>query len=363
MIPITLNGLLPLKFILDTGVRYPILTDRAVADFLNIKYSRTIELVGAAGGRGINALVANDIAFRLPGAEGKNQSMLVLEKDYLLLSNNLGVDVHGIIGYDVFSRFIVEIDYARQTITLHEPQGFRPKRRFKAIPITIENSKPYLQTKVVQADGSEVIAKLMMDTGASHSLLLHLQSHKNLALPEKNLRSTLGRGLGGDIYGNMARIKSLGFNEFLFEEVITSFPDKETYIDIIAETSRQGTMGGGIFSRFHIIFDYFNGKIYLRKNHEYKKKFEYDMSGMSVITLGSSLNTFIVSEVRENSPGGRVDIRKGDIIISMNGFNSQSLSLNSINSLIRSKPRKKIRLRILRDNKILKKKFRLERLL
>ncbi len=363
VIPVTLNGVLPLLFILDTGVRSAILMDKTMTDFLKIKYSRSIELVGAAGGQGITALVANDMSFHLPGADGKNQSMLVLEEDYLQLSNSLGKNVHGIIGYDVFSRFIVEIDYQRRVLTLHEPTSFNVRKSFEAIPITIEDSKPYLNAEIMQFNGSIITTKLMMDTGASHSLLLHQSDRNDILLPEINLDANLGRGLGGDINGHIGRIKTLEFDKFMFEGVIASYPDEETYIDIIARTARQGTLGGGIFTRFHVIFDYFNHKVYLRKNSGYKGKFDYNMSGMEFITLGAKLDIIIVTEVRKNSPAAKADIRKGDIIEKFNSNQGDQLSLAYINNLVRSKPGKRIRMKIRRDNQYIKKKFRLKRLL
>ena len=40
VVPVILNHQLPLKFILDTGVRTSILTEKAYSDILNLPYSR-----------------------------------------------------------------------------------------------------------------------------------------------------------------------------------------------------------------------------------------------------------------------------------------------------------------------------------
>ncbi len=112
VVPVILNNQLPLKFILDTGVRTTILTEKAFSDILNLSYSRkyTISGVGANASEGIEAYITNGVSLTLPGIKGKGHAMLVLEKDYLELRNYLGTDVHGVLGYEIFSRFVVKVD-------------------------------------------------------------------------------------------------------------------------------------------------------------------------------------------------------------------------------------------------------------
>ena len=170
---------MPLRFVLDTGVRTSILTDRTFSDILNISYNRKIPLVGADGDREVVAYVANGISLKLPGVVGQGQALLVLEEDYLQLKNYLGTEVHGILGYELFSRFIVEIDYDSRMLTLHEPYSFKPKGRRNVIPLEVQDTKPYIHTNLRLQNGTTIAAKLMLDTGASHSLLLDIDSYKD----------------------------------------------------------------------------------------------------------------------------------------------------------------------------------------
>lgn len=363
VIPVVINNAFPIKFVVDTGVRTAILTEKAVSDALNLKYTRTITLVGAAGGEGVEAHIVPNISLNLPGVSGRGQALLVMEKDYLLLSSNLGTEVHGILGYEIFSRFIVEIDYMRNLLILHEPNSFKPRRSYKVLPIQVEDTKPYLTATIVQKDGCKVESKLLIDTGASHSLLIHTSSHRDLNLPETTLTTTLGKGLGGNIVGDVGRIERLEIGDFVFKDLVASFPEKEIYVDIIAETKRQGTVGGGLTNRFTIIFDYFSQKLYLKKNSEYKRKFNYNMSGIDLVSGGKGYKDFIVSELIDDSPAEKAGIEVGDIIISLNGIWKENLTLSHINHTFRSKEKKKIRLRILREGEVIKKSFRLKRVI
>ena len=106
ILPVVLNGQLPLKFILDTGVRTTILTEKAFSDILNLTYSRHYLVAGPGGEKIVEAYVTNNVTLDMPGIHGEGHAMLVLEQDYLELRNYLGTDVQGILGYELFSRFI-----------------------------------------------------------------------------------------------------------------------------------------------------------------------------------------------------------------------------------------------------------------
>ena len=362
IVPVILNKALPLRFILDTGVQTTILTDRTFSDILDIQYNRKLTLLGADGDKGVDAYVAGNVSLDLPGTQGEGQVILVLEEDYLQLKNYLGEEVHGILGYEIFRRFVVEINYDASTLTLHEPASYKPRKRFTAIPIAVENTKPYIQAKL-HTNASTLLAKLMIDTGASHSLLIDAASHESIHLPEKHIDVTIGRGLGGDIEGHIGRIKGLSLGKFSFNSVISSFPDTTRLGEGFRETGRQGTLGAGILRRFTVIIDYYNSKLYLRKSGQYKQDFEYNMSGIELIALGRDLRTFVVENVRNDSPADKVGIEKGDVLKKVNGVNAQNLDLSKVNLLFRSKQGRKIRIKAERGEQVYKSVFRLERLL
>jgi len=363
VIPVIVNDAIPLKFVVDTGVRTAILTDPIFSDILNIPFTRKISIMGADGLTTIDAFVANNISFRMPGIRGQGQALLVLKEDYLLLSKTLGADVHGIMGYELFSRFVITINYDKNILTLHEPSEFRPPRSSKKIPIEIIDTKPYIKTFITLEDGVTIDAKLMMDTGASHSLLLNLSSDERLNLPQNVVAANLGRGLGGDIDGYLGRINGLTLGMYKFKDIIVSFPEGSTYNTYLERTGRLGTLGGGIIGRFNITFDYFNEMIYLRKNRQFYEKFEYNMSGLDVIAEGPSFSKFVINGVAKNSNAEKAGILPGDIIKMINYSTTYGLTINEINNILRSKNNKKVRVVLERNGEKIKKKYKLERIL
>ena len=363
VMPIILNGQLPLKFILDTGVRTSILTEKAYSDILNLPYSRKYTISGPGGEKTIEAYITNNVTLDMPGVHGQGHAMLVLEKDYLELRNYLGTDVHGILGYELFSRFIVKIDYERKQLTIMLPNRFRPNKRLEWLPITVEDTKPYVIVGLQMNDTTSLSAKLLVDSGASNGIFLETSSNSKIIIPEKNVSTIIGRGLGGEITGQIGRIKALELGHFLVPNVMANFPDPNSYIDSIKTSRmvfRNGSMGGEMLSRFTVTFNFPGERMYLKKNSSFKKDFYFNLSGLTVRARGAKLSTFEIADVRENSSSSKADVRKGDKIITVNGIATEDLDLNIINGYLNSKPGKKISLKILRDGITLKKEFRLE---
>ena len=364
IIPVILNNQLPLKFILDTGVRTTILTEKTYSDILQLEYTKKYSISGPGGEKLIEAYITNNVSIDLPGVHGEGHTMLVLETDYLELRNFLGTDIHGVLGYEIFSRFIVEIDYSNKLLVLTQAEKFRPSRKYQQLRMVVEDTKPYVFTQVNMDNSSARLdLKLLVDSGASHGLILEPETNTGIRVPKKNLESVIGRGLGGIITGRVGRIKSLKLGKYSIDNPIANFPDINSYNDTLKigyNTSRNGALGGEVLSRFNIIFDFPHEKLYVKKNHDFKKNFYFNMSGLNLKAIGASLRKYEISEVRKNSPGERADVKVGDQLITINGLIANDLELNNINGYFNSKPNRKITLEIIRNGVKLKKSFRLE---
>ena len=363
VIPVTINRFLTLKFILDTGVETAILTEKLYADILEVNYLREITIAGPGIIDSVEAFVANQAIFSLPGGIiGQNMNMLVLKEDYLKLSENIGDDVHGIIGYDIFSRFIVEVDYDDNILTLYDPKKYKRNKRSVAIPLKIEGSKPFIEASIQQGD-ERTDLDIMVDTGASHAALLDYQYVNGISLPEKKIETRLGRGIAGDIPGYIGRMDSVRIDCFSFGEMLVSAPFEGAYNKVIKRGARVGTFGGELLTRFEVTFDYQNRQVYLRKGEEFKDDFEYNMSGLTINAFGENLDTMVVVTVDKGSPAAEADVRLGDMIHSVNGKSLRTHKLSDIFYLLRSRDGRKIKMRIIRDGEKLKKKFYLKRII
>lgn len=369
VIPVTVNDQLTLKFILDTGVQNTILTNKLYGDVLGLEYDRELIIHGPGENDSIRVLVVDNIDMSVAKIQGKNTPLVILEDDFLKLSNNLGSDVHGIIGYDLFKQFVIQVDFNDNKIIFHDPERFKKKKYFRRsnfyrkIPISIERTKPYMNARINQRDGSKENVKLMIDTGASHAVLLNPASNQKIEVPKEHLRSVLGRGLGGEIYGLVGRIDQIRFDKFEFDDVVSFYPDADHYGYGLRSGDRNGTIGGEILTHFNYVMDYKGKALYLQEGDEFEKTFEFDLSGMEIMSFGTKYDFIMVKYVREGSPASLAGVQRGDIIKSINGKESEGTSLNYVNAVLRSKPGKRIFMRLQRGTENIKVKFVLERMI
>ncbi len=361
IVPVVINGQLPLKFILDTGVRTTILTEKAFSDILNLQYSRHYQVSGPGGEKLVEAYITNDVTLDMPGIHGQGHAMLVLEKDYLELRNYLGTDVQGILGYEVFSRFVVEIDYESRQLTIASPEFYKPRKKYQELEIRIEDTKPYVELPITFLSGTKMIAKLLVDTGASHGLMLDATSDGRIVIPEKHINSLIGRGLAGTINGKIARVKSIELGRYKLEGVVANFPNPEDYgnPDSLKSTDifRHGAIGGDLLRRFSTVFNFPLGKMYLKKNLAYSRNFNFNISGLTFKAKGVRLRRFEVTDVRKGSSAELADLRVGDELVAINGVAASEFTLNTLSQAFDLRPGRKIRLIIMREGKTLKKKM------
>lgn len=360
IVPVLLDGQIPLKFILDTGVRSTVLTQKIYSDMLGLTYSKTHSISGPGGEKLVDAYVTDDVTLDLPGVHGEGHSMLVLDKDYLELRNYMGTEVHGVLGYELFSRFIVQMDYERKRIILYLPHRFKKKKSYQTVPIQIQDTKPFLITPTRMNSTTQLETKLLIDTGASHGLILEPQTDERIAIPEKNMKGIIGRGLGGIITGRIGRIHSIEMGKYKIEGIIANFPDPNSYTDTLFRKEslhRNGAIGGEIISRFKVIFNYSQEEIYLKKGNSFKKKFNYDMSGLTIRAKGARLRSFEITDLREGSPAAKAGLLAGDNILYINGNPIYNMSLNSVNGFFNSRPGKRVSVEVEREGKRLKFEF------
>ena len=149
--------------------------------------------------------------------------------------------------------------------------------------------------------------------------------------------------------------------DYEIRNVIASFPDPNSYFDSLklGATERNGAIGGEVLSRFTIIFNFPKEEMYLKKNASFKKKFHYNLSGLTIKAKGSRLNVFEVTDVRQKSVSDEAGVVPGDLIMSINGIQTSGLDLNTINGFFNHKPGKKINLIVNRKGENLRINFAL----
>ena len=392
IIPVEINGA-ALTFILDSGVRKPIIFSLFnITDSIAINKAETIFLRGLGKGDPIEALRSTDNIFKIGDAININQSLYAIFDDNLNFAPRLGIPIHGIIGYDLFKDFIIEINYSLKYIKLHDPfvYVYKDCKKCETLDLEFNSYKPYFNVEL-KINNQMIPIKLLIDSGGSDALWLFEDKEKNLILQNKNFHDFLGRGLSGSVYGKRSKVKEIHVNNFVLKDVNVAFPEEESISYVRQFKERNGSFSGALLKRFNVIIDYQNTKITLKKNKYFKEPFHYNKSGIELEQTGVRLvresdtkvastnnsqsnNTFVfdrkfklsvkpaftIVELRKGSPADRIGLEIGDVLLYINNKSTHSFNLQEITHMFYGEINKKIRLKVERKGVPLTFVFRLE---
>lgn len=366
IIPVFINGSDTLKFILDTGVSHTMITSLSNEPGISFNYAREIELFGLGSGREVKAFHSFGNVLEMPGIQGFNHNVIILKEEFDYLSQGLGTQINGLLGYDVFDSFVVEIDYTSKKLTLYDPKFFHEKRRekydkkFDAIDIEIVRRKPFINAGVIDAYNQDIKAKLLVDSGASHALTLFQSSNKNLEIPDNSIYAFIGMGLSGDIYGHIGRAKKFSLGNYKFKKPLVTYPDEESVNVSGYDNQRTGSIGADILKRFTVVFDYHANEMLLKSNSSFKDNFRYNLSGIDITTPIPDIPVFEIVKIRKGSPAWIAGLEVGDQIVTINGVETSEYRLSNIVQMLQSRDGKKLTVGIRRKELLLSAKFTLE---
>jgi hypothetical protein len=351
VIKLSINGKGPYNFILDTGVGLMIITDPKLVDSISIPSKRTLKIPGLGEGTDAEAYVTSALTIAIPGLVSYDVAAAILKKDLFSLSGYAGMPIHGLLGYEFFTNLAVKIDFQDSTITATRPKDLKVFRKGTQIPITIEDRKPYVQSKAVLQGGKIVNSKLIIDLGAGHPVSLE-KIIPIYGLPQKFIASAnLGIGLNGPINGYIARLDELDIGKFKIKGIISSFPAETSGMNHLS-VPRDGNLGIGVLKRFSVIFDYSGGYMYLKQSAAFKEPFEHDMSGLEYYAAGDNLDRIIINRVEPGSAGDEIGLEKDDEIVAINFKPVSKMSLEEIDELFRSKNDRSLLLDVYHEKKL-----------
>ena len=363
IIEVEINGT-SLSFILDTGVKSTILFSLEAADSIQLRNTSPVQLQGLGPGGSVEALKSLNNKVKVGNTMDWNHTLFIIFDSSLNFSPRMGIPIHGIMGNEFFKNFIVKINYSSKVITVYDSKKYtlKPCRKCEDLPLNFVGSKPYISLKVTSGEKLEEV-KLLVDSGSSDVIWLFDDFDFIKESPKNYFKDFLGLGLSGNIFGKRARIPELIVGSYSLKEVNTSFPEEDAITKARIYENRNGSVGGGLLSRFTVTFDYGNKLLRFKKNSKFNDPFNYNMSGLTLEHDGMELvkekrgapvysdranqndnftrssvsittevhfslvPKYVVADVREDSPAALAGIEKGDEVISINGKPSYEYEL------------------------------------
>jgi len=394
VIPLVVNGK-ELFFILDSGVSKTILFNISNNDSIGLKNVKKVQLQGLGKGESVAALLSYKNNVSIKSIVHSNETIYVILKDYFDLSGKMGKTIHGIIGYNIFSNFIIKVNYKTKKIIFYNPENYTYKKckKCEIFPILMYRRKPYIDVKVqLDTIGRKLTdVKLLIDSGGSDAIWLFENTKEEIKTPKLFFNDILGEGISGVIYGNRSRIPKIILGSFELKNPTVSFLDSLSSKNARNFKERNGSIGTEILKRFIVWFDYPNKKIMLKKNASFLKEFNYNMSGLDIVYNGKQLVKEVKSDISKyklsdknsvtfftdfsykfkpsykiktvvkNSSADKAGLKAGDLIIRINKKSAHTYKLNDIINEFSGKANKKIQIKIKRYGEEMTFKFRLEK--
>jgi len=242
-----------------------------------------------------------------------------------------GIPINGVIGYEVFKRFVAKVDYEHHLITLTLPTAFSYKGQGTVLPFQFNAHIPQVEGSI---DGIE--GKFDIDTGSRSSVDLlgpFVEKHDLAAHYGAKLEAVTGWGVGGASRSLVTRAKVLRLGRVEVRNPVTelSVQKKGAFVNPYVA----GNVGAGVLKRFNITFDYTHQQMIFEPNANYDKPDVFDRSGMWLNQAGES---FEVMDVIPGGPAANAGLKTGDRVLAIDGRSAGQLSLPAVRVQFKSDP-------------------------
>ncbi|MFM9839075.1 MAG: aspartyl protease family protein [Cyclobacteriaceae bacterium] len=254
IIPAQLNDTIKLNLILDTGTRSLILFGKKVKKLKNIVKGK-IKINGRGNSESLDASLSFPNNIKIGDVAGKGIGAVILNESELMDAIP-GID--GIIGYELFIRFCIKIDYAKRTITLYDEIPADAFENFHTIELSLVDSRPEIISTIHTSKKKKVFAKTLIDTGSSMGLLVFANKKNNFNV--LGLEKEIGTGLAGSVTGFYLGISSwqLGDIKFFPKDCNLVPTDRES------ESTISASIGGDFLKDHVVMFHYPSSQFFIK---------------------------------------------------------------------------------------------------
>jgi PDZ domain/Aspartyl protease len=238
-----------------------------------------------------------------------------------------GTPMAGLVGYEVFSRFVTRIDYGAGMITLMDTRNFDPQDAGTPVKFVFHAHIPE-----VTGTFEGLPARYSIDTGARFELMLtksYAAQTDLRAKHPKGIDSVYGWGVGGAARGYVTRASEISLGDVTVNDVVTD-------LSLQDRGGLSGSIGGGILKRFVVTFDYAHQTIYLKpRPRPIADIGTFDRAGM---WFNTSSQGFEIVDVVKGAPAEQAGLHVGDTILAVDGEAVAKLHLYDLRQRLRDDP-------------------------
>lgn len=290
---------------LDSGAGMTVI-DKSFAESIGIKAESTMPVQGAGGT--VQGGVAKIAEIKIGDFVLKDSRVLLL--DLSSFTAKLGRPMPVVLGRNVFDAAVVDIDFPRQRIALHEPRGFAAPTGAIALPLT--RTTTGVREVMVSLEGRAPVASTF-DLGNGGAVLVSkTYADQQTLLQGRRSAPTLAGGVGGLTTHDVAMVGSLGLGGLTLHDIPAVFNRDERELP-----SHGLNIGIAVWKRFRLLIDYSRSTLWLIPDAQSAiAPFRKERAGLGVQLAG---DRFEVIFVAPGGPAEAAGFKVGDRIAAIEG--------------------------------------------
>ena len=258
ILPVKLNNNLDVNLILDTGSHSIVLFGEKFKGLSDATSIRNISFRGRGADGAVKASLLLMEAVDFGAIHGEGLGVVVVSSRRLMPESS---KIDGLIGYDLFSYFVVEINYRDKTIQLFDKLMPGYTDNFESIPMDLDSGRPHIVSQLGLRNNETKATRLLVDTGSSLSLAFFSNNKKGYdALKSDSVQCI---ALSGYIFGVPVKVKQLSVGRLKIHHPVAHFVWIRKSQDALPESA---SLGGGFLRKYVVIFDNSSATFYVRKN-------------------------------------------------------------------------------------------------
>jgi hypothetical protein len=246
------NGKADVDFILDTGAPVTVLIDGPRTAALGLDSRGARPLGDPSNPATPVGVIQPGMHFTFAGVTLSGLTAVVIPQKTLPCQDRFEeVGFGGVIGADLFRKFVVEIDPASKRVRLHDPKSWRTPEGATVVPFTLRQGHPFVDTKVTLAGGEQVAGGMNLDIGMNGTLSLVAGSHPAIVMPVDGpmRKSCYVNGAREERVGKPLTLSLGGLRLPVESPIYSAFPNA-------VDGGRSGSIGIGAFKGRRLTIDY-----------------------------------------------------------------------------------------------------------
>jgi len=247
LLPVVINDSIQVNLILDTGCRNLVLFGRRFQKLFKLEHDKKVQFSGLGAGRPVNGVLSLSNKVSIDAVLGEMIPVVIIPEQNLFSAFN---NVHGVIGYDIFTKFEIEINPQVKQITFRPAASATLSSDYIQVPIRVSDARPLIDCRVVFNKDRSHVCDLMIDTGSTLGLLLKTTDLSGYTL-YRSSEAILGRGLNGDIEGYKTTTETLLLSSLEIKNIPTGI--------IHSQWHNHASIGMSILKDYSLVLNYCKG--------------------------------------------------------------------------------------------------------